>query len=264
MKQRVISAAVAILIAIPFVVYGGVLYALGIGILGILGFREVLLLNKSHHDIPFVPSLLAIIAILLIMFTNFNGENFAYGATYMHLIFTSLALMIPTLFYKKVKYTTQDALYLIGIILFLGMGFNSFILARDAGLLMFIYLISIPIITDSAAMIIGSKIGKHKLCPDISPKKSWEGSIWGSILGTIIPILLYVLFFGKLSFNIIIVTLILSVIGQLGDLLFSKIKRENEIKDFSNIMPGHGGILDRLDSMMVVFMSYVFLAYILL
>jgi phosphatidate cytidylyltransferase len=59
--------------------------------------------------------------------------------------------------------------------------------------------------------------------------------------------------------KVIIITLILSIVGQFGDLLFSKIKRENEIKDFSNIMPGHGGILDRLDSLMFVILAYIIL-----
>ena len=62
----------------------------------------------------------------------------------------------------------------------------------------------------------------------------------------------------------VFITFILTIMGQIGDLIFSKLKRENDIKDFSNIMPGHGGALDRLDSALVIFMTYVALALILL
>lgn len=263
MKTRVISAIIAIIIAVPFVYFGGLLYAFGIGIISLLAIKEIFDLKKSHQPIPFWPTLLGIVGYFLIIYTNFNGENFKYGSTYMHIIFTIFALLIPTLLYKKDKYTTSDALYLIGSIIFLGFAFNSFILVREEGLLTFIYLVLIPIITDTAAMITGSKIGKHKMCPTISPKKTWEGTIGGLILGTIIPCVFYLIFIPGFSWKIIMVTFILSIIGQVGDLIFSKIKRENDIKDFSNLMPGHGGALDRLDSTIAIFMTYIFISFIL-
>ena len=157
----------------------------------------------------------------------------------------------------------QDAFFLIGTILFLGIAFNSFILVRENGIKTFLFLISIPVFTDTFAMLVGCKIGKHKMCPLISPNKSWEGSIAGLLLGTIIPSLFYLLLFKTITFKVILGIAILSIMGQIGDLIFSKIKRENDIKDFSNIMPGHGGILDRLDSTAIIFMTYVFLTYIL-
>jgi phosphatidate cytidylyltransferase len=107
-------------------------------------------------------------------------------------------------------------------------------------------------------MILGTMIGKHKLIPSVSPKKSVEGSVCGLGLGTFISVLFFknVIGIPVNIFVLILMTLFLSVIGQLGDLLFSKIKRENNIKDFSNIMPGHGGILDRLDSLALVLLAF--------
>ena len=131
-----------------------------------------------------------------------------------------------------------------------------------------LYLLLIATITDSFAMIIGSLIGKHKLIPHVSPKKSVEGSIFGSLVGTAIATIYYLnvivksATFGNVLL-IIFVTLILSILGQIGDLFFSKIKRENNIKDFSNIMPGHGGILDRLDSLSFIVLGYVIFITIL-
>ena len=119
--------------------------------------------------------------------------------------------------------------------------------------------------TDTFAMLIGCLIGKHKLIPKVSPKKSVEGSIAGSILGTAIASIYY---YNVITSNIniialIIMTLFLSILGQLGDLFFSKMKRENNIKDFSNIMPGHGGILDRFDSMTFVIYGYIIIINII-
>ena len=259
MKTRIITAVIAIAIVLPFIYFGGWVYALGIGIAALFAFKEVYDLRKKNEKIPVIPCLIALLALLLNVYTSFNGTNFVYGATYARLIFTTLGLLTPALFYKNDKYTANDALALIGWVLFLGMGFNSFILVRAQGLKQFVYLVSIPMMTDTFAMVLGCKIGKHKMCPKISPNKSWEGAAAGLIFGTIIPCVLYWLLIKDFNFGIVIATMILSCMGQIGDLIFSKIKRENGIKDFSNLMPGHGGCLDRLDSTIVIFMTYIFL-----
>ena len=263
MKTRVISALIVAAIVIPFIYLGGPFFVVAMGVVAILGFIEIINLPKSHSSIPLVPTVLALIALLMIICTNFDGNSLVYGTTYARLIYLVLGLLIPTLFYKDDKYTTKDAFYLIGSVLFLGLAFNSLLLVRDRGLALFIFLVLIPICTDSFAMIFGSLIGKHKMCPTISPKKSWEGAICGLLLGTVIPVIFYSIFVSTISWKIVLGTMILSAVGQFGDLIFSKIKRENGIKDFSNIMPGHGGILDRLDSIIAVFLTYIFLTIIL-
>ena len=128
----------------------------------------------------------------------------------------------------------------------------------------FAYVFLIVTATDIFAYLIGRKIGKHKLCPDISPKKSVEGAIAGGLLGGALGTLGAFLFrlvyfvpdFGVFN-NILLVLLvfvasiIISIMGQFGDLIASKFKRTYEIKDYSNIFPGHGGVLDRFDSLMI-------------
>jgi phosphatidate cytidylyltransferase len=116
----------------------------------------------------------------------------------------------------------------------------------------------ITITTDSYAYIIGRLIGKHKLLETISPNKTWEGMISGTVIGTIIPTVFYVVAVGNNPIKMLFITLFLSILGQFGDLVFSAIKRYFGKKDFSNIMPGHGGILDRLDSIIFVMLGFVF------
>ena len=145
-------------------------------------------------------------------------------------------------------------------VIFLGLVFNSLILIRMLSLWKFVYMIIITTMTDMFAMFMGMLIGKHKLIPHVSPNKTVEGSVMGTLIATIIATSFYYMMISETNIiKIILVTVFLSIIGQFGDLLFSKIKRENDIKDFSQIMPGHGGILDRLDSLMFVTLAYLIL-----
>lgn len=106
--------------------------------------------------------------------------------------------------------------------------------------------------TDSFAYLVGISLGKHKLIPDVSPKKSIEGAI-GGIVATVIITTLYLSYFG---IGILPIDLILgftgSIIAQCGDLVASRIKRDTGIKDFGHLIPGHGGIIDRFDSVILV------------
>jgi phosphatidate cytidylyltransferase len=104
-------------------------------------------------------------------------------------------------------------------------------------------------INDTMQYIVGSIFGKNKMAPIISPKKTWEGTIGGSTLCLITAIILSIFFTNFTNVQWVAMGLIASVGGTLGDLLESKLKRSANIKDSGNIMPGHGGILDRFDSL---------------
>ncbi len=103
---------------------------------------------------------------------------------------------------------------------------------------------------DSFAYILGSAFGKHKMCPNISPKKSWEGLIGGAIFAIILGLVNAVLFQAISMTSWIVISVLTVTFGTLGDLFQSKIKREIGIKDSGKILPGHGGFLDRLDSLL--------------
>jgi phosphatidate cytidylyltransferase len=117
-------------------------------------------------------------------------------------------------------------------------------------------LVSCVIFNDIFAFLIGSKFGKTKYSK-ISPNKSLEGNIAGISFGLVFGFLTYYFLVSKERVIItIIITLLLNISCQIGDLLFSKIKREHNIKDFSNLIPGHGGILDRFDSLLLTTLVY--------
>ena len=257
MKTRIISAIVALAIIIPLLVIGGKAFIIAAGILAVLAYKEVIELKESHKEIPKLVQVIGLIDLLLLVFSEFEGYSIMFGITYKGLALLLITLLLPAVLYKKDAYTTKDAFYLIGTILLLGTVFNVFILLRALSLYHVIYLILISTMTDTFAMVIGKLIGKHKMIPNVSPNKTWEGSIAGSLVGTIIAVIFYCNLIESLSIGLILGTLALSIIGQFGDLIFSKIKRENKIKDFGNIMPGHGGILDRLDSLMLISLGYI-------
>jgi phosphatidate cytidylyltransferase len=125
----------------------------------------------------------------------------------------------------------------------------------------------IGFVTDTSAFLVGRKIGKHKLAPAISPKKSLEGAISGTLFAAIATVIYGIILNSYFSYDFnyflfIILGLIGSIAGQCGDLTASMIKRRVNIKDFGKILPGHGGILDRFDSILFIIPIVYFFAFI--
>ena len=258
MKKRIISAIVALILIVPLIILGGKPFSIGVGVLSILGLKEFIDLKKHHKKIPELMIFISYICLLLLVFSEFDGYSIAFGLTYRGIAITLLSLLIPSVLYKDERYTSRDAIYLASCILFLGVVCNSLILIRVLDIWYLVYLVLITTMTDMFAMLLGKVFGKHKLIPHVSPNKTVEGSVLGTIVATVVATVFYVFMISNENIlKVIVVTVFLSIIGQFGDLLFSKIKRENDIKDFSNIMPGHGGILDRLDSLMFVILAYI-------
>lgn len=202
----------------------------------------------------------------LIILTNFENNMFAFALDYRILAGLFILFLVPSvLYHDREKYSINDAFYMIGGILFLGISLSTLVIIREKSLNLMIYLLLIPIITDTYAYIIGTLIGKTKLLEVISPNKTLEGMIGGTVFGVLIPTIFYYLFVNSVTpiYVITFITLFLSVLGQLGDLVFSAIKRYFSKKNFSNLIPGHGGILDRLDSIIFVVLGFMFFMTIL-
>lgn len=266
MKQRVISAAVAFAIFIPIFIIGGLPFNLAFFVLTILGLREFMKVKEKEKKYPDFIRLVAYIMIALLYFGCTLKGNMNFSFDYRMLAGTFLVLLLPVVLYHNEKvYNVKDAFYLLGGVFFLGFSMSLFSMYREKGLAFIIFLFLITIITDSFAYFGGMLIGRNKLLEVISPKKTWEGTIIGSLVGTFVCTVYYLTVINPSSsiFAVSIVVLFLSLIGQFGDLFFSAIKRKYEVKDFSNLMPGHGGVLDRLDSIIFVMLAFTFFLNIL-
>jgi len=261
MKKRILSAIVALAIFIPIFIKGGLIYSLAIYIISLLGLKEFLNAKNSKKNIPTFVEFISYIIFTLLVLSNINSKEMIFSIDFRVLSALFLVYLIPTvLYHDREQYSVTDAFYMIAGIFFLGISFSLLIIVRNINLNLIIYLFLITILTDSYAYITGSLIGRHKLLKEISPNKTWEGMIGGTVLGTIISTIFYIIVINPNIpiFQISLITLFLSIIGQFGDLCFSAIKRYFGIKDFSNIMPGHGGILDRFDSIIFVVLGFMF------
>lgn len=253
MKKRIISAIIMSLIFIPLLLIGNLPFVIFVTILGIGAVYELI---KLKPNLPFIIKILTYIETIFLILTD--KLKFTNDISLILIIMLLVNLSLLVFIDDKDKYNYKDAFYLLGLVLFLGLSFRNFIYLRDDSLYILVYLLLITVVTDSFALFTGKLLGKHKLAPNISPNKTIEGSIGGSLFGTISASIFYLLVINnKYVFLTIITTLLLTIIGQLGDLIKSSIKRYENIKDFSNLIPGHGGIIDRLDSIIFVMMAYI-------
>lgn len=252
MKQRVISILMVSIIVVPLFVIGKIYFDIGLCILAIFGLKELLNLEKNEKIIK-VLTYLSMLLIIICDKVNIGIEK--------AITISILLNYLPIIFYDKEKYNFNMACNNFSKSLLLGYSFYLFRLYRTEDMWIMLFLFVISASTDVFAYIIGYYFGKRKISPKVSPKKTVEGSISGSLFGVIISSIFYVFFVDPAAnLSIIILILILSIMGQLGDLFFSQIKRNNEIKDFSDLIPGHGGILDRFDSLIFITLAYTLLA----
>lgn len=266
MKKRIISAIIALAIIIPLIAVGGTAFNIGVYIIAIIALKEFLDTKSTKKQLPIFIQLIAYIFITVIIMANSKDISNVFTLDYRILSALFMAFLIPTVFYhERSKYSINDAFFLIGALLFLGISMSLLILVRSIDLNLLIFLLLIPMVTDIFAYITGMLIGKHKLLEEISPKKTVEGMIGGTLMGVFVGAMFHHTVidptFPKLE--ILAICMFLSLLGQYGDLVFSAIKRYFGKKDFSNLIPGHGGILDRLDSIIFVLLGFMFFITIL-
>lgn len=257
MKTRIFSAIFLIFIAIPLVIAGDKTFSLAIGIVGVFALKEIIDLKTNQGRVPFLMTLLYYVSFLGLVFLSPFEYSSLVGINYLWMSVLILLYLLPCLFFHPKEYDTKQALYFLGITFFLSLACHTIIMIRLKSLWLFLYFILIPILTDTFALLFGLLIGRHPLAPLISPKKTIEGSFFGTLCATMVASTFYGIFCGTFSISIVLITIFLSIVSQMGDLFFSKMKRENDQKDFSNLIPGHGGILDRFDSMLFVSLAYL-------
>lgn len=259
MQQRVITAVVALVLFIPIIIYGGIAIQLTAAALAVVGVYELFKM-KGLELISFEGVLAALGAITLVLprevWFFFLPEK---SDTYILFYVIVMVLLTATVFSRN-TYTFDEAVFPIVVSLYVGMGFKSFLLARGttSDLTVLIYGLIVVWTTDIGAYMIGRRFGARKLAPAISPNKTLEGALGGILCSVVIAAIFFAFFPAKTYFGyemwvMLIFTVVFSMVGQMGDLVESAFKRHYGVKDSGKILPGHGGILDRFDSMLFVF-----------
>jgi phosphatidate cytidylyltransferase len=214
---------------------------------------------KISENIGYEPSAkIGLICGFLLFIIFFLAASHVIPQKFVFLaILTPLFTLLPDLFDKR-KNGFKNSMITIAGIIYIALPYSllSFIIypgnIADAVFYPWI-LIGIFLIIwmyDSMAYVFGSMLGKHKICERISPKKSWEGLIGGAVFAVIMGILNSV-FFHELSLTSwIVIAILIVAFGTSGDFFESKLKREAGVKDSGNVLPGHGGMLDRFDTML--------------
>ncbi len=184
------------------------------------------------------------------------GYLFTLGVVAIAVIAVTVYALIKKQTFKGLLYNLSPFVY--PSLLLLTMLITNDIAGKEGFVAMLLIFVIAPL-TDTMAYLVGSTIGGKKLCPRLSPKKTWSGAIGGLVGGIIGGIVIYFIFGQDLILNcfssialFIIIGLLGSILTQIGDLFESFIKRKVGIKDMGKIMPGHGGVLDRIDGTMFV------------
>jgi phosphatidate cytidylyltransferase len=244
--------------AIPFIVLasylGGILFLIFVLGIALISFYEfsVMVKNKSAEPLTYAGLLAVAVIVLNVYFAWFNF--------YTLTILISVVLLFFELYHNKSSAILNLGVTFLGIF-YIGLFASSILGIRElykfsvqlyeqGGFLIISIFVTIWI-CDSAAFFLGTAFGKHKLFPRVSPNKSWEGAIAGFVFAilTMVAAQLFILDFLTVADAVIIGALV-GTVGQIGDLVESLIKRDAEVKDSSALIPGHGGVFDRFDSLL--------------
>ncbi len=254
MSKRIVSAVFGI-VFILLVIFFGTIYPICIDIFAAI-VCAVAVGEFIHAVGHFKEYRLSIPSIL---FALCNTMLMTYGVS--HIIwyaYTAVMLSVMIFFHEKISFRDVSDTYGMTIIITYALSTIVSMKNIDAvhSVFYFVLSLALPWLADAGAYFTGSFLGKHKLCPKISPKKTVEGVVGGTVVcvgmcclvGYIFSAFIYKDIKCVNYVNLIIISFIGSLLSVLGDLSFSLVKRAYNIKDYGNIIPGHGGVLDRFDS----------------
>ncbi|GLX68517.1 phosphatidate cytidylyltransferase [Paenibacillus glycanilyticus] len=253
MKQRIIWGLLAGAAFVALLLAGGWFYAATLVGLALLGFNEYTRMNGHTWNEP--ASLLGYAGVLLFVLPwKLMGVDAPSAIT----VLWSLAfLLLAVTVFTKNKITIDGASLMLLGALYVGYGFSSMNAVRELdhhGIFWSFLIITCNVASDAGAYFVGRAMGKHKLWPSISPNKTIEGALGGVVLAIVAAWVFALCAPSIIEIpNALLIGLFVAVAGQLGDLIQSAYKRVRNIKDSGSILPGHGGVLDRFDSWIIVF-----------
>lgn len=270
MKIRTITSALLLAVMVPVLVFSEyIVYPIALGLISLMAVYELLRVIGAHNIWKLsLPAYLMALALPVFAHDIFLKKNPELQRMYMLLavavVFGYMLYVMAVAVFSKGKIKFSKAAEIFLSVTYVVMSFSALCLLRyitdgtsDKGGYCLALVFFAAWGTDVGAYLVGSLIGKHKLIPDVSPKKSVEGSVGGILLAVICFVVygIVVSQYTDLSANyalLAVMAVILSVVSQIGDLIASLIKREYGIKDYGKILPGHGGIMDRFDSILAI------------
>ena len=242
MKTRIISAVVMALICIPPLILGGFLLRILTSLIILIGSYEFISIRNRRFN-----WLLYFAMVIFAFLCNlFDGNQ-----TGLILIFI-ISLFVFSICFEDITLDDISSTSMMGIIIAFAANSVQTIYSHSGGMLIMLYILIASFVCDIAALFTGMAFGKHPLNKRVSPKKTVEGSIGGWFFGFLCSLLFaHFMLPLKVHFGFFVFTsLTLPIVAQIGDLSFSLIKRNYAVKDFGSLIPGHGGILDRVDSLL--------------
>ena len=260
MKTRVITGVVIAVLLLALCYFSATpTYYICISLLSAVGVYEMTRCIGVNKKLCLaIPSV--ILALITGICAKYCGDLERFAVVFISCVFIYLLLLFAFSVFSKGKVPVDEVFAVFSTTLYIVMSFSSLILLRDreSGQYLILIAIFMPLISDVFAYFCGYLFGKHKLIPDVSPKKTVEGCIGGlffcgvvcSVFGCVVCSLNGGTPDITIALRMFAVGLIVSAISQVGDLVASVIKRRYGIKDYGKILPGHGGVLDRFDSVM--------------
>ena len=258
MLQRTLTALVGVPVLVAAVWWGAPWLTLLVLLVGVLSIRELYrLLPPGTGPLPVTLGALWVISLLLGAQAGSGLGNFLVISAGILAAGAFVALLWLIAFYSGPRLSAAGV-YLIGGPVYVGFLLAHILSLREVGdgtdlgrdWLLFALLVTFA--TDTGAFLVGRGLGRHPMAPSISPNKTWEGSAGGFAFGVVVALALGLVFDLAVPWwQQGIIGAIVGVVAQLGDLFESKLKRISNVKDTGSIIPGHGGILDRLDSVVV-------------
>ncbi|WP_400163009.1 phosphatidate cytidylyltransferase [Brevibacillus sp. TJ4] len=252
MKQRIITGLIGGAGFLFLIYVGGAWYSLLVLLLAVMGFYEFI--RMAGVQKYWLPGLLGYVLMVGIMWPSLAFSAWLTMSIPNLILPVFLLLLTYSVLRKNQFHIEHIALILVGA-LYIGYGFTYMAATRSLPDGLFLSLLVILGIwaTDSGAYFIGKAFGSKKLWPEISPNKTVEGAAGGLAAAVIVVLGLNAIWGGFSLPQAIAIALVTGIGGQLGDLIESGLKRHYAIKDSGQLLPGHGGVLDRFDSMMFVF-----------
>jgi phosphatidate cytidylyltransferase len=252
MKQRIITGVIAAVLFIGITLYGSWPFSLLILLLAGIGMYE--LLRMKGWELTFAGGIGYLLAIMIAVPEQWMKNIDPFTKTDAIILAVLLLLVVTVVQKNKTDYNHISFVLFSSI--YVGFGFYHLLETRilENGVQVLFMILFMIWATDSGAYFVGKSMGKRKLWPVISPNKTIEGAVGGIFFSILVAIISYAVQFVDMPLmNVLFISVLVGIFGQIGDLAESAFKRIYDVKDSGSLLPGHGGILDRLDSALFVF-----------